>query len=85
VKFCYLDGVLTSYPEIRDRIYKLALERGLHVYWRESDRYRRTLLLYDSRQIVVGRATVPLRRIDRDDLAELARDLTGTFGEGWME
>jgi hypothetical protein len=85
VKFCYFNGVLTSYPEIRDRIYTLARQRNLRVDWIESTRRYRALLLYDSGQVVVARATVPVRHVDSDDLAKLARDLEGVFGKGWMD
>jgi hypothetical protein len=74
----------TAYPEIRDRIYALARKNELRVDWRETTRNSRLLLLYDSRQIVVARARVPLRRMDPDVLAELAYQLEDVFGEGWM-
>jgi hypothetical protein len=85
VKFRHRDGMLTSYPEIRDRIYVLARQRNLRVDWVESMRRYRDVLLYDSRQVVVARATVPLRHIDQDDLTKLVYDLEGVFGKGWMD
>ena len=85
MKFCYFNGVLTSYPEIRDRIYVLARQRNLRVEWIESTRRYRDLLLYDSGQVVVARATVPLRHVDPDNLAKLSRDLEGVFGKRWMD
>jgi hypothetical protein len=77
--------MLTTYPEIRDRIYVLARKHALRVDWRETTRSERILLLYDSRQVVVARARVPLRRMKPDVLAELAYQLEDVFGEGWME
>ena len=76
--------MLATYPEIRDRIYALARRRALRVDWRETTRNNRLLLLYDSRQTVVARARVPLRRMDPEVLAELACQLEDVFGEGWM-
>jgi hypothetical protein len=84
VKFRYVDRVLTTYQEIRDRIYQLARERNLAVVWKESTPRRRYLLLYDSRQIVVARTAVPVRELSPSKLARLASDLAGVFGEGWM-
>jgi hypothetical protein len=84
VKFRYLDGVLATYQEIRDRIYQLARQRDLRLDWREFNRDTRTLLLYDSRQVVVARATVPVRHLGPRVLTTLSRELTGVFGEGWM-
>jgi hypothetical protein len=77
--------VLTTYPEIRDRIYELARWHGLRPDWVESTREMRHLLLYDANQIVVARARVPLRRMDADLLARLAGDLEKVFGKDWME
>ena len=77
--------MLATYPEIRDRIYMLARKHALRVDWRESTRSDRLLLLYDSRQMVVAQAFVPLRRVKPSALAELAHQLEGVFGEGWME
>jgi hypothetical protein len=76
--------MLATYPEIRDRIYALARKHALRVDWCETTRNNRLLLLYDSRQMVVARALVPLRRMDPDVLTELAWQLEDVFGEGWM-
>jgi hypothetical protein len=84
VKFGYRVAMLANYPQIRDRIYALARKHELRVDWRETTRSYRLLLLYDSRQAVVARARVPLRRMDPDVLAELAHQLDDVFGEGWM-
>ena len=75
--------MLATYPEIRDRIYALARKHGLRVDWLETTRIERILLLYDSRQVMVARARVPLRRMDPGVLAELAYQLEDVFGEGW--
>ncbi len=72
VKFRYRAAMLATYPEIRDRIYALARKHALRVDWLETARNDRTLLLYDSRQVVVARALVPLRHISPGKLAELA-------------
>lgn len=77
--------MLMSYPEIRDRIYVLARQRNLRVDWIEPSRLYRELLLYDSGQALVARATVPLRNLTQKRLTELSRNLEGVFGEGWME
>ena len=84
VKFRYREAMLATYPEIRDRIYVLALKHAFRVDWRETTRNSRLLLLHDSRQIVVARARVPMRHMDPDVLAELAYQLEDVFGEGWM-
>jgi hypothetical protein len=76
--------MLATYPEIRDRIYALARKHALRVDWLETTREDRLLLLYDSRQVVVARARVPLRHMKPDVLAELAWRLEDVFGEGWM-
>jgi hypothetical protein len=76
--------MLATYPEIRDRIYALARKHALRVDWHETTRNDRLLLLYDSRQVVVARALVPLRHMRPDKLAELAYQLEDVFGEGWM-
>jgi hypothetical protein len=74
-----------TYAEIRDRIYDLARRHGLRPDWVESTREMRHLLLYNTDQIVVARARVPLRRMDADVLARLAHDLEKVFGKDWME
>ena len=63
--------MLATYPEIRDRIYALARKHGLRVDWCETSRNDRLLLLYDSRQVVVARALVPLRHMNPGKLADL--------------
>jgi hypothetical protein len=55
--------MLATYPEIRDRIYALARKHGFRVDWLETVRDYSLLLLYDSRQVVVARARVPLRHM----------------------
>jgi hypothetical protein len=77
--------VLTTYPEIRDRIYELARQHGLRPDWVESTREMRALLLYDANHVVVARASVPLRRLEAKPLARLAYDLEAVFGKDWME
>jgi hypothetical protein len=76
--------MLATYPEIRDRIYALARKHALRVDWLETARDYRLLLLDDSRQVVVARARVPLRRMNPGALAKLAYQLEDVFGEGWM-
>jgi hypothetical protein len=77
--------VLTTYPEIRDRIYELARRHSLRPDWVETTRELRYLLLYDANQIVVARTTVPLRRLGPKPLTRLAQDLEAVFGKDWME
>ena len=72
MKFRYRAAMRATYPEIRDRIYALARKHGFRVDWRETTRNDRLLLLYDSRQLVVARARVPLRHMKPGKLAELA-------------
>ncbi|RCG30170.1 hypothetical protein DQ384_15545 [Sphaerisporangium album] len=74
--------MLSTYPEIRDRTYGLARELTLRVEWAETGRSVRLLLLYDRAQIVVGRATVPVRDLRLTVLTNLERDLAHVFGEG---
>jgi hypothetical protein len=76
--------MLATYPEIRDRIYALARKHALRVDWLETTRNDRLLLLYDSRQVAVARARVPVRHMKPDMLAGLAYQLEDVFGEGWM-
>jgi hypothetical protein len=85
VKFRYRAAMLATYPEIRDRIYALARKHALRVDWLETSRYERILLLYDSRQVAVARASVPLRGMNLGKVAELAYQLEDVFGEGWMD
>jgi hypothetical protein len=62
--------VLTTYQELRDRIYQMARQHGLRPDWVESTRSVRLLLLYDGNQVVIARTTVPVRDV---------------FGKEWME
>lgn len=80
----YYYRVLCTYPEIRDRIYKLARERQLRVDWVESTRSSRVLLLHDREQIVVARALVRVKNITQWDLDELQADLAHVFGKDWL-
>jgi hypothetical protein len=75
--------MLTTYPEIRDRIYTLARRHGLQVEWVDVTRDRRVVLLYDSRRLRVAKAQVPLRRVDPDALDRLGHNLEEALGEGW--
>jgi hypothetical protein len=77
--------VLTTYQELRDRIYALARQHGYRPDWVESTRSMRLLLLYDSSQIVVARTTVPVRDITMAKLKRLRDDLAPVFGKEWME
>jgi hypothetical protein len=77
--------VLTTYQELRDRIYTLARQHGYRPDWVESTRSMRLLLLYDSSQIVVARTTVPVRDITMAKLERLRDDLAPVFGKEWME
>ncbi|WP_093259303.1 hypothetical protein [Thermostaphylospora chromogena] len=76
--------MLRSYPEIRDRIYVLARERGLRVDWVETTQTVRLLLLYSQDQVVVARATVPVRDITMRALRDLEADLAHVFGKDWL-
>jgi hypothetical protein len=80
-----LSGVLTTYQELRDRIYAMARQHGYRPDWVESTRSVRLLLLYDRNQIVVARTTVPVRDITMAKLERLRDDLAPVFGEEWME
>jgi hypothetical protein len=77
--------VLTTYQELRDRIYALARQHGYRPDWVESTRSMRLLLLYDSSQIVVARTTVSVRDITMAKLKRLRDDLAPVFGKEWME
>jgi len=77
--------MLTTYQEIRDRIYQLARRNALRPDWVESTRSVRLLLLYDGNQVVVARTTVPVRDITKAKLDRLHDDLAPVFGKGWME
>jgi len=77
--------VLTAYQEVRDRIYEMARRYSLRPDWAESTRNVRLLLLYDASQMVVARATVPVRDITMAKLERLRDDLAPIFGKEWME
>lgn len=76
---------LRTYQEIRDRIYAFARQHGLRPDWIEHNKSVRLLLLYDSEQVVVGRAMVPVRDLRPETLAALARALEPAFGKDWLE
>ena len=77
--------MLSTYQEIRDRIYALARHHDLRPDWVESTRSSRLLLLYDRQRIAVARAIVPVRHMSPQVLAELEHQLEGVFGKDWME
>lgn len=77
--------MLTSYQEVRDRIYEMARLHNLRPDWAESTRSVRLLLLYDASQLVVARATLPVRDITMGKLERLRDDLAPVFGKDWME
>jgi len=77
--------VLTTYQEVRDRIYEMARRHNLRPDWAESTRSVRLLLLYDPSQTVMARATVPVRDITMAKLERLRDDLAPVFGKEWME
>lgn len=77
--------MLTGYREIRDRIYEMARRQNLRPDRAESTRTVRLLLLYDPSQMVVARATVPVRDITMAKLQRLRDDLAPIFGKEWME
>jgi hypothetical protein len=81
----YRYSLLTSYPEIRDRIYKLARERDLRVEWAETTPLVRLLLLHDHHQVVVARTVVPVRGISVRALDDLQADLEHVFGKDWLQ
>jgi hypothetical protein len=80
-----LSVVLTTYQELRDRIYAMARQHGYRPDWVESTRSVRLLLLYDSNHVVVARTTVPVRDITVAKLDRLREDLAPVFGTEWME
>jgi len=63
----------------------MARRHSLRPDWAESTRTVRLLLLYDPSQIVVARATVPVRDITLAKLERLRDDLAPIFGKEWME
>ncbi len=77
--------MLTTYQELRDRIYEMARRFGYRPDWVESTRSVRLLLLYDRNQVVVARTTVPVRDITMAKLDRLRDDLAPVFGKEWME
>jgi len=77
--------VLTTYQELRDRIYQLSRQFGYRPDWAESTRSARMLLLYDGNQVVIARTTVPVRDITMAKLDRLRDDLAPVFGKDWME
>ena len=77
--------MLTTYQEVRDRIYEMARRHNLRPDWAESTRSVRLLLLYDPSQTVMARATVPVRDITMAKLERLRDDLAPVFGKEWME
>ncbi|MET8156450.1 hypothetical protein ABZT47_08745 [Sphaerisporangium sp. NPDC005289] len=76
--------MLTTYQEIRDRIYTLTRDLGMRVDWAETTPLFRLLLLDDDRQVVVARASVPVRGITSRALNDLQADLEHVFGKGWL-
>ncbi|MET8338609.1 hypothetical protein ABZV14_01065 [Streptosporangium canum] len=77
--------MLSTYQEVRDRIYELAHRHGLRVDWVETTKSVRLLHLLDTDQIVMARATVPVRGVTLEALAHLATELEHLFGKDWME
>ncbi|GLX01451.1 hypothetical protein [Microtetraspora sp. NBRC 16547] len=77
--------MLTTYQEVRGRIYTLAYERDLRIDWAETTPLFRLLLLYDHRQVVVARASVPVKGISVRALNDLQADLEHVFGKDWLQ
>lgn len=77
--------MLTTYQQLRDRIYQLSRRFGYRPDWVESTRSVRALLLYDGDQVVIARTTVPVRDITMAKLDRLRDDLAPVFGKDWME
>ncbi|MGH3418774.1 MAG: hypothetical protein ACRDOD_04140 [Streptosporangiaceae bacterium] len=77
--------MLTTYKELRDRIYQMSRQLGYRPDWIESTRSARMLLLYDGNQVVIARTTVPVRDITMAKLERLRDDLAPVFGKEWME
>jgi hypothetical protein len=78
--------VLVKYQEIRDRIFQLCRQYGLHPDFPETTRMGRVLLLWSAERQVVARAFIPTAADPSPTvLARLQHDLAGVFGEGWME
>lgn len=81
----WLSGMLTTYQELRDRIYAMARQHGIRPDWVESTRSVRLLLLYDSNHVVVARTTVPVRDVTMAKPDRLREDLAPVFGKEWLE
>lgn len=77
--------MLTTYQQLRDRIYQLSRRFGYRPDLVESTRSVRALLLYDGDQVVIARTTVPVRDITMAKLDRLRDDLAPVFGKDWME
>ena len=77
--------MLTTYQELRDRIYQMSRQFGYRPDWIESTRSTRMLLLYDGTHVVVARTTVPVRDITMAKLERLRDDLAPVFGKEWMQ
>ena len=77
--------MLTTYKELRDRIYQMSRQLGYRPDWIESTRSVRMLLLYDGNQVVIARTTVPVRDTTMAKLERLRDDLAPVFGKEWME
>lgn len=77
--------MLTTYQEVRDRIYEMARRNDLRPDWVESTRSVRLLFLYDFGQAVIARTTAPVRDITMAKLERLRDDFAPVFGREWME
>ncbi|MEV0591124.1 hypothetical protein [Nonomuraea cavernae] len=76
--------MLSTYQEIRDRVYELCRKHELRPDWAADTKFGRVLFLYDVTQVIVARTFVPTQFIDQIKLAKLERDLAHLFGEGWL-
>ena len=78
--------MLTDYREIRDRIFELCRENGLRPDFPETTRMGRVLLVWSKHQRVVARTFIPTRaNAGPVVLGRLRDDLSGIFGEGWLD
>ncbi|WP_084955461.1 hypothetical protein [Thermoactinospora rubra] len=79
--------MLSAYPEIRDRIFQLARDKGLRVELAESSPRSSALLLliWDQAHINIGRAILPTRHLNPDVIADLERKLEHIFGKDWLQ
>jgi len=77
--------VLTTYKELRDRIYQMSRQLGYRPDWIESARSVRMLLLYDGNQVVIARTSVPVRDITLAKLERLRDDLAPVLEKEWVE